>query len=191
MIADDGDDRFMKQQDELTDLIRLTARGDEGAYKTLYEKTSPRLFSVSLKLLKRRDWAEDVTQEAYVRVWYHAKEYHTERGQPLTWMISILRNLAIDKLRSRSAQEVEGDESPDELAFGGLGPVKQMMQSQSAMALEGCIDELSEAQRTSIFLSFFEGLSHQQVTARMDEPLGTVKSWVRRGLQSLRRCLER
>ncbi len=134
-----------------------------------------RIFSVSLKLLKRRDWAEDVTQEAYVRVWYHAKEYHTERGQPLTWMISILRNLAIDKLRSRSAQEVEGDESPDELASGGLGSVKQMMQSQSAMALGGCIDELSEAQRTSIFLSFFEGLSHQQVTARMDEPLGKAR----------------
>jgi len=178
-------------QDELTNLVQLTARGDESAYQSLYEKTSARLYGVSLKLLKRPDWAEDVTQEAYVRVWYHAKEYHTERGQPLTWMISILRNLAIDKLRSRSAKEAHADVEPDTLIASGSGPFKQLMQNQSVLALEGCIDELSESQRTSIFLSFFEGLSHQQVTARMDEPLGTVKSWVRRGLQSLRMCLER
>ena len=181
----------MKGKDELIDLLQQIARGDEQAFRQFYDLTSARLFGVALKLLKRRDWAEDVTQEVYVRVWYHAREYHNGRGSPMTWLISISRNLAIDKLRSRSAREAAGGQEPDLLSAVTAGPYSSSLNLESKALLQGCIEELSEPQKTSIFLSFFEGLSHQQITTHLDEPLGTIKSWIRRGLQSLRRCLER
>ena len=179
---------------DLVNLIQKTARGDEAAFQSLYKATSPRIYSVSLKLLRRQDWAEEITQEAYVRIWYHASEYHMERGQPITWMISIMRNLAIDRLRSKKevplTDSSEFDDTEYELEKSGTDPQINFLQSHSALALSGCIDELSETQRNSIFLAFFEGLSHGQLTMRLDQPLGTIKSWIRRGLQSLRRCLE-
>lgn len=180
----------MTDTDEFIDLLQQISRGDESAYKRFYDKTSPRIFGLSLKILKRREWAEDITQETYVRVWYHAGEYHSARGSVMTWLMSICRNLAIDKFRSKSAKEAEGGADPDQLISHQEGPELSIAGFQSNLILQGCIEELSESQRTSILLSFFEGLSHQQVTERLGQPLGTVKSWVRRGLQSLRRCLE-
>lgn len=180
----------MSDTDDLIELLQCISRGEEEAYKRFYDKTSPRIFGLALKILKRREWAEDVTQETYVRVWYHAGEYHSGRGSVMTWLISICRNLAIDKFRSRSAKEAEGGLDPDLLISHQDGPELSIVGFQSNVLLQGCIEELSESQRTSILLSFIEGLSHQQVTVRMGKPLGTVKSWVRRGLQSLRRCLQ-
>lgn len=181
----------MSDTNELIELLQRIARGDEAAFKRFYDKTSSRIFGMSLRILKREDWAEDITQETYVRVWYHSAEYHNGRGSPMTWLISIARNLAIDKFRSRSAKEAEGGVEPDLLMSNSNGPELSFSGLQSSALLQGCIQELNESQRTSILLSFIEGLTHQQVTLRMGQPLGTVKSWVRRGLQSLRRCLER
>lgn len=181
----------MSDKAQLIDLLQKIAQADETAYRQFYEFTSPRIYGITLRMLKRRDWAEDVTQEAYVRVWYHAGEYHNGRGAPLTWLISIARNLAIDKLRSQAVRDADDTQEPDALMSALPGPFNASMDTQTQLLLQGCMGELSEAQRTSIFLSFFEGLSHQQITTRLGEPLGTIKSRVRRGLQSLRRCLER
>ena len=97
----------MSDKAQLIDLLQKIAQADETAYRQFYEFTSPRIYGITLRMLKRRDWAEDVTQEAYVRVWYHAGEYHNGRGAPLTWLISIARNLAIDKLRSQAVRDAD------------------------------------------------------------------------------------
>ena len=181
----------MADKERLIKLIQQIARADKIAFQELYEATSARLFSICLRMLKRRDWAEEILQEAYVRIWYHASEYHMGRGEVMTWMISITRHLAIDRLRLKSETEHEDIDLDETIIDGGLGPAALVMQGQSSAALYGCIEELTETQKASIALAFFEGLSHPEITAKMEVPIGTVKSWIRRGLQSLRRCLER
>lgn len=181
----------MSDQQQLLRLIQDTAGGDRAAFKRLYELTSPKLFSFSQQLLNRADWAEDLLQETYIKVWHHASEYHAERGNVLTWMISILRYGAIDRIRAHKPAESLTEEIADTLEDKGAGPFNLASQSETAHALQGCLAGLTEIQQRCITLAFFEGLTHQELSRRLQHPLGTIKAWVRRGLISLRECLER
>lgn len=175
-------------QEKLPTLLRRTARGDQRAFAELYDLTSPRLFSLCLHLLPNRAMAEEALQDAYTKIWYNAKEYHSERGSVMGWMTSITRYRAIDMLRVYKPS----DELDQRALHTKEDPSFQWaMNWEEATALQGCLEELDQNQRYSIILAFMEGLSHQQVVKRLEEPLGTVKSWIRRGLMSLRRCLDR
>jgi len=177
------------EQLQLLPLIRATSGGDALAFEQLYQRTAARMFAVSLKLLRRRDWAEDVLQDAYVRIWHRAGDYHTERGSVLTWMFSILRYRAIDQLRA-TRRESPYDAAVDEPADDAPGPQQMSIAIDDRRLLMHCMGTLSEDHRRSVMLAFFEGLTHEQLTDRLSVPLGTVKSWVRRGLMALRKCLE-
>lgn len=170
---------------ELEALLEATARGDDSAFRMLYERTAPLLLGLSLKLLRRRDAAEDVLQDAFIRIWHNAGEYHRDRGRVLTWMASIVRYRAIDVLRRR---RIDG-EDPDQ-QDSGPGPFELLQSADDAERLMRCLGLLGERQSRSITLAFFEGLSHRELAGRLQEPLGTVKTWIRRGLASLRECLE-
>jgi RNA polymerase sigma-70 factor (ECF subfamily) len=189
------------------DLARLLARsglGDRAAFATLYERTSSHLFAVVLRINRDRPQAEDILQEVYVNVWRAASSFDAAQSQPLTWLTSIARNRAIDSLRRLHTQprvrtaaaalgdgrDSEDDDVYDTVADDAPGPLDLLSRAADARSLGACMDKLSASQRQSLALAFFQGLSHAEVAAQMREPLGTIKSWLRRSLVALKSCLE-
>ena len=187
------------------DLSRLLGRagvGDRAAFATLYERTSSHLLAVVLRINRDRAQAEDILQEVYVSVWRAASSFDAAQSQPLTWLTSIARNRAIDSLRRkqgqpqiRAAGTSDGRDSEDEdvydtVADDSPGPLDLLSRAAAARSLAACMDKLSATQRQSIALAFFQGLSHAEVAAQLREPLGTVKSWLRRSLATLKSCLD-
>jgi len=185
---------------ELSQLLARAGTGDRAAFAQLYERSSGHLFAVVLRIQRDRAQAEDLLQEIYVSVWKAAGSFDAARSQPLTWMTHIARNRAIDSLRRAKAQPRlesstrDDDERPDATdatADEGPGPLELLGRASDARELSQCMDQLSAPQRQSVALAFFDGLSHAEVAEQLKEPLGTVKSWVRRALQTLKGCLER
>ena len=185
------------------ELARLLARaglGDRAAFATLYDQTSSHLLGVVLRIHRDRAHAEDILQEVFVNVWRAAQSFDAAQSQPLTWLTSIARNRAIDSLRRSQTQprlqtsfnDPDNEESDvyDTVADDAPGPLALLSRASDARALAGCMDTLSAQQRQSVALAFFDGLSHAEVAANMRQPLGTVKSWVRRALLALKSCLE-
>lgn len=180
------------QTAQLAGLLGQCALKNQRAFRELYALTAPKLFGVALRILRRQDWAEEVLQECYMSVWNHAGDYAVGKSAPLTWMTSIVRNRCLDWLR-RPQQEATGDEyevAVDAWRDEKPGPVEQLMAAGDAAALARCLELLEGRQRQSIMLAFFHGMSHSQVAGHMKEPLGTVKTWVRRGLERLKGCLQ-
>jgi len=188
------------------DLSRLLARaglGDRAAFATLYERTSSHLFAVVLRINRDRAQAEDILQEVYVNVWRAASSFDAAQSQPLTWLTSIARNRAIDSLRRMQTQpqvraagspadsrESEDNDVYDTVADESPGPLDLLSRAAEARSLATCMDRLSATQRQSVALAFFQGLSHAEIAAQMHQPLGTIKSWVRRSLAALKSCLQ-
>jgi len=192
-----------ERSQELAQLLARSGLGDRAAFARLYERTAGHLLAVVLRIQRDRALAEDLLQEVYVKVWKSAAGFDSARAQPLTWLTSIARNRAIDSLRrqstqpqldSASAPDPDGDDGPDRVASApddGPGPLDLLQRASQARQLDHCLQHLPPTQRQSVALAFFDGLSHAEVAAHLREPLGTVKSWVRRALQTLRSCLDR
>lgn len=186
---------------ELSQLLARTGLGDRAAFGRLYERTSGHLFAVVLRIQRDRAQAEDLLQEIYVSVWKAAASFDAARSQPLTWLTHIARNRAIDSLRRAQTQPRtesltvdDDDERPDPheaLASEDPGPLDLLGRACDRRELTRCMENLSAAQRQSVALAFYDGLSHAEVAEQLREPLGTVKSWVRRALMTLKGCLER
>ena len=176
---------------QLSALLAACARRDREAFARLYQATSAKLFGVALRILRRNDWAEEVLQESYVNIWNHAQNYSAGLSAPMTWMTSIVRNRCLDWLRrpSREVSDPEGEMTAKAEA-DGPGPLDALSRSSDARALAACLGQLEGKQRQAIMLAFFDGLSHSELAAHLREPLGTVKTWVRRGLLRLKTCLE-
>lgn len=181
----------MTKREEVTvPLIGRVARGDRQAFEKLYGSSAPRLYAICLKMLGNVDEAQDVLQEVFVKIWHHADEYHAGRGTPQTWMTSIVRYACLDALRVRFRRG--GLEEIDEsLAGDAPDPQQAALQIVDRRLLDQCLDKLDDCHRASIQMAYFQGFSHHELANRLEVPLGTVKSWVRRGVASLRRCLER
>lgn len=177
--------------DPLQDLLAATARGDRAAFKRAYQLSSPRLYPIALRLLSRRDAADEVLQEAFVLIWRKAALYRSEKGSPMAWMAAIVRNCAIDRLR-KEAREPRHTEPWDEVSESKADPsVTQLpLPDQVDPSLRKCLGKLQENQRYAILLAYYHGMTHEELAAHMKVPLGTVKSWVRRGLLQLRDCLD-
>ena len=180
----------MVEEQQLGQLLEATACGDRAAFERLYRLTASRLLGVGVRLLRRREVAEDALQEVFVKVWHRAGDYHSERGSVMSWLHTIMRNESFDRLRARRPVSELSDETANTLAFEGAGPLDDAESDDMAQRVHRCLDDLPETQRRSILLAFFEGLSHSELTATLATPLGTVKSWIRRGLIGLQRCLE-
>ena len=186
---------------ELSQLLARVGLGDRAAFATLYERSSAHLLGVVMRIQRDRALAEDILQEVYVNVWRAAQSFDAAQSQPLTWLTSVARNRAIDTLRRTRAQPqlktnvtiINDDEETDvydTVADDAPGPLDLLSRASDARALSACMQGLSAPQRQSVALAFFDGLSHAEVAENMGQPLGTVKSWVRRALQSLKSCLE-
>ena len=177
-------------QDDLMRLLVAVSREDRDAFQQLYQRVSARMFGMCLKLAGQRDLAEDALQEAFLQIWHRAREYHTDRGMPLGWMMSIARYRTLDMMRARKIRRNGGEEHLEYAEDGREGPLDESLRSAGEAQLSGCLNELSEVQRDSILLSYYKGLTHDELAHVLSTPLGTVKSWVRRGLMALKRCLE-
>ncbi len=127
-------------------------------------------------------------QEAFVKIWHRAADYRPDKGAPMTWMASIVRNRALDLLRRPNVESPLEDE--DRWESDVPGPLEQVMRSAEARALMRCLEQLESTQRQAVTLAFFHGLAHADLARHLKQPLGTIKSWIRRSLQRLRGCLE-
>ncbi len=185
---------------ELSDLLARAGLGDRAAFATLYQRSSAHLFAVILRINRDRAQAEDILQEVFVNVWRAAANFDAAQSQPLTWLTSIARNRAIDSLRRAQTQpqlqagttatDDEDSDVYDDMADEAPGPLELLSRAGEARQLQHCLGELGAPQRQSLALAYFDGLSHAEVAEQMGQPLGTVKSWVRRSLLSLKGCLE-
>jgi RNA polymerase sigma-70 factor (ECF subfamily) len=182
----------MISHDSLADLLARCALRDQQAFEALYQQASPILYGLLLKLTHDRELAADLLQESFVRIWQRSGDYRTSLGQPLTWMGTIVRRLAIDRLR-RSDHRRRGeldDEGWVQLADAGPGPEERLHTEQGDAAIARCLETLDPEPRRAVLLAYFEGLTHDMIAQNLDRPLGTVKAWVRRSLHRLKTCLE-
>lgn len=174
-----------------TKLVALLARsgqGDRSAFKELYDATAGTLLGVAMQLLRERSRAEDALQDAYIQIWHKASEYNVQRGSVLGWLATIVRYRAIDMQR-RDARLQTGASLP-EMVDPQLSAEQLSAALEQASELKECMDRLSQSQRQSIALAFFEGLTHDQLAVHLTAPLGTIKSRIRRGLTRLKECLD-
>lgn len=171
--------------------LTAAGRGDQRAFESLYQATSSMLLGVCMRVLGDRSEAEDVLQEVYVTVWRKAAQFDNARARASTWMGTIARNRCIDRLRSQPASAMRApmevldlveDPSPD--------PAAQAESSMERAQLDDCIEQLEPKRQRLIRTAFFEGATYEELSARSGSPLGSVKSWIRRGLLQLRACLE-
>ena len=170
---------------ELAQLLQRCAAQDSVAFRTLYDKTSPIIFARLLRMLRRRAVAEEALQDVYVRIWQRAAQYEMGRGRALAWMVTIARYCAIDLMRRERVMLVSDDslaEIADESAAeaGGL---------EKPNNFDHCIEQLNDNTRKCLTLAFVEGRSHDEIARLTVNPLGSVKSWIRRGLLALKECL--
>ncbi|WP_257993652.1 sigma-70 family RNA polymerase sigma factor [Cupriavidus pauculus] len=183
------------EPDPLETLLGRVAIGDRQALRAVYELSAPKLFGLALRITGKRDLAEDVVQESFVSIWHHAGDYRPQLAAPMTWMTTIVRNRALDALRRTAAARLASatplDDAPEaDLADAAAGPAELAQASQQARALNRCLQRLEPGQRQAIVQAYLHDMSHSELAARMHAPLGTIKSWIRRGLERLRACLE-
>lgn len=179
----------------LAALLSRVALSDQRAFEDLYRQTGAHLYAVALRIVRDTSVAEEILQEAFINVWHHAGSYDAAKSQPVTWLTSIVRNRCLDQLRRREIDTVTlaggDDDTPGfDPPSDGPTPVEMLLAGADARSVRACVDALDAGPRQAIALAFFQGLSHGELAAHLREPLGTVKSWVRRGLEKLRRCLD-
>jgi RNA polymerase sigma-70 factor (ECF subfamily) len=166
--------------------------GDRTALQTVYRLTSAKLFGVCLRILGERSEAEDVLQEVYLTVWRKAGDFDAARASPMTWLIAIARNRAIDRLRaSRQSRNMAPMETAGDVADDAPRADSMLENVQSSARLHGCLDELAEHENKALHGAFFDGNTYEELATRMRVPLGTMKSWIRRAMIKLKDCLER
>lgn len=174
---------------ELARLMTALAGGDRAALAALYQRTSAKLYGICLRLIGDEAEAQDVLQEVYVTAWGKAAQYDPAKASPITWLAVLARNKAIDQLRRRKLPEDDLDAAaavPDDrpLAFDIIDS------DNDRRRLAGCLDTLDERPRAMIRSAFLEGATYPELAEREGVPLGTMKSWIRRGLMRLKGCLE-
>ncbi|MGX5174978.1 RNA polymerase sigma factor [Aliikangiella sp. IMCC44653] len=173
-------------QRQLQWLYAIT-QGNRSAFEQLYLNCGGQLLAVAINLLGRKDLAEEVIQETFVKIWHNADNYHANRGSVMTWLVSMVRNRCIDELRHNKVNQKHQARLPLPT------DINPNMESQSTLSdnvkLKHCVEQLDSGQRQSIQLAYFYGLTQQEITKHIEAPLGTIKSWIKRGLQSLKSCL--
>ena len=175
---------------ELEALLSRCAAGDRAALETLYTRVAPILLAVLMRILRQRDAAEDALQDVFVSVWQRARQFDPIRGRALAWLISMARYRAIDLRRASRPAVALSEVSALEPQLQSEGPAERSDVLGTGALLLRCLEQIAAPQRRCLMLAYEEGLTHSEIARAVNEPLGTVKSWVRRSLIALRRCLE-
>jgi RNA polymerase sigma factor (sigma-70 family) len=180
----------------LAELLDRVGSRDESALHALYTQCAPRLYGLALRVVSHRDWAEDVLQETFLTIWRSAPDFRAALSPPMAWLCLIVRSRGLDMLRRRAADRSQLSDSLDDgladtLEGQAIDPLDAAHASQAAQALHRCISQLEVKQREVVALAYVRDLSHQELAEQLSLPLGTVKTWIRRGLQQLRTCMSR
>jgi RNA polymerase sigma factor (sigma-70 family) len=175
-------------------LLERIALQDDAALKVLYRQCAPKLYGLALRVVTQRDWAEDVLQEAFLSIWRSAPDYRASLSPPMAWMGLIVRSRGLDMLRRRTADRTHMTQELDEtlsdtLASDTPTPMDTAQASEQAWALHQCLGRLDNKQREVVSLAYVRDLSHGELAQQLSLPLGTVKTWIRRGLDQLRLCM--
>lgn len=192
-----ADNRPMRPEDadaELMQLLDRVAQRDEAAFRRLYERSSGKLYGLALRIVVQRDAAEDVLQDSFLTIWRVAGDYRASLSPPLAWLGLIVRSRALDHLRRRAGDRrhltpLPDDAFEDTLAADQPSPLDAAQASEQAWALQQCLGRLEGRQREVLSLAYLRDLSHGELAARLKLPLGTIKTWIRRGLAQLRECM--
>lgn len=175
---------------DIDDWIVRTGLGDRGAFDALYDATSAKLFGVCLRILNNRAEAEDALQDCYVRIWQKAKLYKSGGYSPMTWLITLSRNLAIDRLRARKAPTDDINDRHD-LADRGPTPEDSAIAASERSRIDACLDELDDPKAGAVRGAYLMGETYDDLARRYDVPVNTMRTWLRRSLMKLRECLTR
>jgi RNA polymerase sigma-70 factor (ECF subfamily) len=171
-------------------LLRSVARGDERAFAALYDSYSAILFGFILRILNSRAEAEDVLQEVFLQVWQRAAQFDETRGRPFTWMVTLARSRAIDRLRATASRERAATASAAETETTlAADAVEETLRSEQAETVRRALSAIPEEQRRALMLAYVEGLSQSEIAERLRQPLGTVKTRMRSGLMKLRELM--
>ncbi|ABM36401.1 RNA polymerase, sigma-24 subunit, ECF subfamily [Polaromonas naphthalenivorans CJ2] len=181
---------------QLIALLDRVALADESALKELYALTSSKLYGVAVRVVTNREWAEDVLQEAYLNIWKIAGTYQATLSPPMAWMGLLVRSRGLDFLRRRASDRADRVQELDEVisdtvAGDSPNPMDTTQASEQAWALHQCLSQLESKQREVVSLAYLRDLSHSELAEQLRLPLGTVKTWIRRGLEQLRGCMAR
>jgi RNA polymerase sigma-70 factor (ECF subfamily) len=187
---DSPDTEFNPQSDLLTGLIGRCTLQDQSAFVELYEATSTKLFGIALRILQREAWAEEALQEAFLKIWRNAHRYNHTLGRPMTWMINIVRNQALDHLRRSECRTANDHETMEAEPASDKNLHLDADTSDELRQLHKCMEGLKTDQQTSILMVYHQGYTAAEVSQLRGWALGTVKTWVRRGLQALRECMQ-
>ncbi|HET9018695.1 MAG TPA: sigma-70 family RNA polymerase sigma factor [Acetobacteraceae bacterium] len=176
--------------DALAALLRRVAAGDRAAFRRLYDLQAPRLYAVAVRITRQGPLASDAVHDAFLQVWRNADRFEATRGSPEAWLLSLVRYRALDIARRRGREVAQDDLDLPEPVDEDPDPLQRLADRRDATALHLCLGKLEADRRRLLLLAFVDGLSHSEVAEQVSMPLGTVKSWIRRSLQSLRLCLE-
>ena len=174
---------------ELVWLIAAVAKGDEAAFERLYAATRAKLFGVVLRILRRQDLAEEVIQEAYVKIWNSAGQFNPALASPITWMASIARNRAIDVVRKSGEVSIEEEPTAMEVAADSPDPLARREMTEELKRLLECVGRLEPDRQKLVLLAYYNGWSREQLAAKFETPVNTVKTWLRRSMMDIRECL--
>lgn len=174
---------------ELVWLLASVAKGDEAAFERLYGATRAKLFGVVLRILRRQDLAEEVIQEAYVKIWNNAGQFNPGMASPITWMVSIARNRAIDVVRKRGETSIEEEPAAMEVASDTPDPLARREMTEELKRILECVGQLDPERQKLVLLAYYNGWSREQLAEKFNTPLNTVKTWLRRSMLEIRECL--
>jgi RNA polymerase sigma-70 factor (ECF subfamily) len=178
-----------KARAHLCDVLLRTGAEDRAAFSELYALTNAKLFGITLRICGERQAAEDVLHDVYITIWKRAGGWEPGRASPISWLATIARNRAIDWRRAHGVRRTSPiDDAPD-IIDPGEGAEHAMIADEDTQALLDCLDALEKPQRDAIRTAFFDGVTYAELAIKRAVPLGTMKSWVRRGLARLKDCL--
>lgn len=175
-------------QEHLIGHLTACASGEGPAFERLYRATSAHLYAQLLRIVREEAAAQDCLQQVYLRVWQTADRYDANRAKPMTWLSTITRNIGIDWLRRQKRHPEDGDDAFETLA-NDVDLVAESDLDQQSQMLHECLAILSASQRQALEKAYFEGLTHAELATTLTQPLGTIKSWIRRGLERLKACM--
>ncbi|MGL4397781.1 MAG: sigma-70 family RNA polymerase sigma factor [Hyphomicrobium sp.] len=170
-------------------LLARVARKDRDAFGELYRATSAKLYGIILRILHRRDLADEVLQEVYVKVWERAGDFNPSKASPITWLASIARNRAIDEVRRKTPSSLEDHPEILDVASDELGALDTVLRGEDGQRLAECLSRLEPDRQHMVTLAYCEGLSREELGIRFGQPANTIKTWLRRSLAQLRTCL--
>ena len=174
---------------DLTAFLAATAQGDRAAFEQLYAATRAKLYGVVLRILRRHDLADEVIQETYLKIWGSAGSFDPLKASPITWMVTIARNRAIDLVRKRSEASIEEEPEAMDVAADIPDPLAARELSEDLKRLMACVGALDGDRQQMVLLAYYSGLSREQLAAKFEKPVNTIKTWLRRSLIEIRECL--